>query len=358
MMKYYWYVIGLSFLIFSCNEKKEILKENNFAIISGTIKNHKSDRFSIIGKKINESIKVDKEGNFLDTLFIKVNTTNGIKINNTQLPIYIKNGNHLKIEVNAENVTNTITYSGEGEKENNYLLAQYKYGLKAGYVGEKGLFTLEEGVFFKKMASYKTGLDSIDQLYDKIDTELLSLTKKQNIKTLRLIKNLYKTSKESLRQQKENLKKLVKGVISPTFKNYEDREGNLISFDDYKGSYVYIDIWGTWIKNYTEKSKEINTTKQKYASKNIKFISLCADNEASSGTIRFAKEKWRLAIKNNNLSGTQLFIGNDRVFLKQYEVRFLPRAILIDPQGKIISAEAPLLYNPKINNLFNTLNLN
>ncbi|MEE9407692.1 MAG: TlpA disulfide reductase family protein [Polaribacter sp.] len=364
-MKNSWYV--LSFLIFlsSC-VKKEIEKEKvspkktvskDYAILSGVIKNSTENYFVLFGKQINQRITLQEDGSFLDSLEIKVITTNGIRVNKTQIPIYLKKGYHVNINADANNFAKSITYDGIGAKENNYLLAQYKYGLMQGKASGKGIYSLSEEELKKTLETYKTGLDSVNNLYQNIDSDLLDFTKRQNTKSIGFIQNLYNTTKDKIKLQKEALKKLVKGIPSPKFSNYENTEGKLISLDDFKGNYVFIEVWGTWIKDYTENAKLLNKFKKKHAYKNLKFITLCADNKASSGTIRFAKQKWKAAIGKNNLLGNHLFIGNDRVFLKEYLVINLPRYILIDPKGKIIDAQAPSPLTPKLTKLFDTLKL-
>ncbi|MGJ8743658.1 peroxiredoxin family protein [Polaribacter sp.] len=355
-MKHFYYLLVLLIFFISCNKKKEVISKD-YAIFSGVITNSTQDHFKLYGKHINKRIAINKDGSFLDTLKIKVITTNAYKINNNQLTIYIKNGYRLTLQADANNLHNTAIYTGIGAEENNYLLAQNRYGAQAGNVGENGLFSLSEEKFNLKMNEYKAGLDSINLVHNNIDKDLLELTKKQNVKALQLVKNLYNTSKDKLNAQQDALQKLVRGTVSPRFTNYESLDGKLYNLTDFKGSYVFIDIWGTWIKKYTDKATEINNFKKKNADKNIQFLTLCADNVASAGTLSFAKQKWKTAVEKYQLQGLHLFIGDDKEFLKNYKVLFLPRYILIDPKGNIISANAPAPNTFELNNLFSILNL-
>lgn len=364
-MKNSFFILSFIIVLFSC-QKKEGTKEKvspkksdtkDYAIVSGTIKNSTENYFAFVGKHINQTIDLQEDGSFLDTLKIKVVTTNGIRIRKTQIPIYIKNGDHLNITADANNFPKSIVYSGIGAKENTYLLTQYFYGLNQAKSSEINIYELPETEFKQKIKEFKIGLDSIDRLYQDINPNLLELTKKQNVKSIGFIQNLYETTKDKFKAQKLALQKLVKGVPSPKFSNYENLQGKPVSLDNFKGNYVFIEVWGTWIKEYTENAKILNDFKKKYAGKNIDFLTLCADNKASSGTIRFAKEKWKKAIEKNNLLGNHLFIGNDRQFLIDYQILTLPRYILIDPEGKIIDAKAPSPIKPELQKLFNTLNL-
>ena len=65
-------------------------------------------------------------------------------------------------------------------------------------------------------------------------------------------------------------------------------------------------------------------------------------------------------VANKELSGIQLFAGNNSLiteFTKAYNVKEIPRFILIDPEGKIVDADAPHPSDPKLIKLFDRLNL-
>ena len=59
------------------------------------------------------------------------------------------------------------------------------------------------------------------------------------------------------------------------------------------------------------------------------------------------------------LGGIQLFADNDwnSQFVKEYAIDGIPRFILIDPNGYIVSADAPRPSDPKLIDLFNNLKL-
>lgn len=73
-----------------------------------------------------------------------------------------------------------------------------------------------------------------------------------------------------------------------------------------------------------------------YHGKNIAFVSISVDKAKSH-------DKWKEMIVNGKMGGIQLFADNDfdSQFIKDYLINAIPRFILIDPQGRIISANAP-----------------
>ena len=52
-------------------------------------------------------------------------------------------------------------------------------------------------------------------------------------------------------------------------------------------------------------------------------------------------------VKGGTLGGIQLHDGGDREFMKAYRIRSIPRFILLDREGYIISANMTRPSNPK-----------
>jgi len=127
--------------------------------------------------------------------------------------------------------------------------------------------------------------------------------------------------------------KLKQGTLSPQFYNYKNYNGGSNSLKDFKGKYVFIDIWATWCLNCWEEFPYLKKLEDKYKDKNIVFVSLSCD--------RFEKE-WRNAIKKEKPGGIQLLADErEDSFFKAYAVSGIPRYILLDPDGRIIDYNAP-----------------
>jgi len=64
-------------------------------------------------------------------------------------------------------------------------------------------------------------------------------------------------------------------------------------------------------------------------------------------------------ITEKELGGIQLFADNNwkSKFVTDYVISGIPRFILIDPEGKIVNANAPRPSDPELINLFTTLNI-
>ncbi|SNR16972.1 TlpA family protein disulfide reductase [Tenacibaculum jejuense] len=170
---------------------------------------------------------------------------------------------------------------------------------------------------------------------------------------------LYSTSennKKEITNIYNKLKLTAKGENSPKFNNLDNYNGGKTSLNDLigNGKYKYIDIWATWCGICKKETPLLKRLEQKYHDQNIEFISISVDK-------REDKKKWETIIEDRELGGIQLFAGEtkeDFQFTKDYLIKGLPRFILIDPDGKIISANAPRPSNhKKLEELFTELNI-
>ena len=151
----------------------------------------------------------------------------------------------------------------------------------------------------------------------------------------------------------ENYKKLIKvakGKPSPLFENYENYNGETTSFNDFKGKYLYIDVWATWCGPCKVEIPHLKKIEKLYHNKNIEFVSISIDKQSD-------KLKWRKMVEKEHLGGVQLLADKDwdSQFVKDYLIKGIPRFILIDPQGNIITANAPRPSENSLIDLFNEL---
>lgn len=158
--------------------------------------------------------------------------------------------------------------------------------------------------------------------------------------------------KKKLTKQYEKAQKLAKGNVSPQFVNYENNAGGTTSLADLKGKYVYIDVWATWCGPCKREIPFLQKVEKKYHGKNIEFVSLSIDVAKDHG-------KWKQMIKDKSLGGIQLFADSDwkSKFVTDYGINGIPRFILIDPAGKIVSSSAPRPSNKKLVELFTELKI-
>jgi len=147
-------------------------------------------------------------------------------------------------------------------------------------------------------------------------------------------------------------KDLIKGNPSPQFIDYENHKGGTLSLGELKGKYVYIDVWATWCGPCKREIPSLKAVEKQFHGKNIEFVSTSIDVAKDHDT-------WINMVNEMSLGGTQLFADNDwnSKFIKDYGIEGIPRFILVDPEGNIVSADAPRPSNPRLVELFNSLDI-
>lgn len=138
---------------------------------------------------------------------------------------------------------------------------------------------------------------------------------------------------KKLRDQYEQWEGLAKGKKAPTFE-YPDTAGNMVSLEDFRGQYVYIDIWASWCRPCLQQIPQLKALKEKYKNQNIEIISVSIDEE---------KDSWKQMLDQKDLGGTQLLAeeGFKSSICQDYKISGIPRFILIDKKGRIIDVKAP-----------------
>lgn len=155
------------------------------------------------------------------------------------------------------------------------------------------------------------------------------------------------TSKVS--QRTENAK-ITAGKLSPQFL-FENNEGRLTGLNEFSGSYVYINIWATNSEPSKEELQNIESLKKVY-NKNVEFVSISLDHKKDI-------KKWKEFIANEQLTGTQLISDNSwhSSFIRAYNIKTIPRYILISPNGMIVDTHAPRPSQKKLVKLFKKLHI-
>ncbi len=146
--------------------------------------------------------------------------------------------------------------------------------------------------------------------------------------------------------------KMAPGNPSPVFVSYDNHNGSKTSLADLKGKYVYIDLWATWCGPCKKEFPFLKKVEKMYHDKNIQFVGISVDEEKDF-------DKWKKMVDDLELDGTQLFADKSfkSDFVKSYGVKGIPHYILLDPEGNIVSVDAPRPSSDKLIELFDSLNL-
>ncbi|MDD2637275.1 MAG: TlpA disulfide reductase family protein [Bacteroidales bacterium] len=125
--------------------------------------------------------------------------------------------------------------------------------------------------------------------------------------------------------------KLSKGQTSINW-SFPDIEGKIYSLSDFRGKYVYIDVWAAWCGPCIREIPALESLKQKFADKNIAIIGISIDEN---------REDWINMLQSQNMQGIQLHAGGwNNDLCNYFKITGIPRFILLDKQGNIINSNA------------------
>jgi thiol-disulfide isomerase/thioredoxin len=333
------------FIALSCVKEHS----KSYVSIAGKIENNKDSILTIYGKtSVPKTILINEDGSFKDTLSVINGALHTLLINpQKRVPVYLKNGYNLDINVNSDAEEFIASYKiyGKGSSNTNFIIAQIEKSKKLG--NPQLILNLEKEAFDKKLTSLKKEYDSILNSFSNIDSSLVAMANMQTQQMVSYFKNSY--TKNST---------MGKGNPSPKFNNYVDYKGGKKSLDSYKGKYVYIDVWATWCGPCIREIPSLKKLENEYHSKNIEFVSISTDEARRNGNSwEAAEKKWRDFVKTKQMTGVQLWSGEDFSFQQAYQITGIPRFILIDPKGNIVEANAPRPSDPRLKTLFTSLGI-
>ena len=325
--------------------KKEHSKD--YLTFSGTLQNSTDSLITIASQQGPiKTITLNEDGTFTDTLKVEKAAVYTFGTSKTKgSPIYLKNGFDLKLTGDSEKFMTSFTFSGKGADNTNFMIAQINESQNLG--NPALILELEEAKFNTKMESLKRKYDSILNSYDAIDSSLVAMANQQTAQMMTYFNDTYKKNKA-----------FAKGSPSPKFEDYTNYKGGKNSLDSFKGKFVYIDIWATWCGPCIQQIPFLKTLEEEYKGKNIAFVSISTDeSRRSGGSWEAAEQKWRDFVKAKQLTGTQLWAGQDFSFQQEYQINAIPRFLLIDPQGNIVNANAPRPSEPRLKEIFTSLGI-
>ncbi len=122
-----------------------------------------------------------------------------------------------------------------------------------------------------------------------------------------------------------------------------DPDGKKVALSDLKGKVVLIDVWATWCGPCKGEIPHLKKLEEQYHGKNVVFMSISVDEVKDL-------QKWKDFVKNEGLTGLQLFGGNGwkSDVAKFYNITGIPRFMLVDKAGNMVTDDAPRPSNPEL----------
>lgn len=191
-------------------------------------------------------------------------------------------------------------------------------------------------IYPKTVAQLKYAADNLsDQRVREVVMHYIASAYVDNfgVKDINELENLYHTYVKDDALTASFVKKYERwdlsrpGKMSPGFRA-TDVDGNEYTLTDFRGKYVYIDMWATWCGPCKREIPYLKALEEEFKDAEIVFLGLSVDQD---------KEAWEKMVKDGGLTGVQLYLGVGSRFQEAYRVDAIPRFILLDKRGVIIN---------------------
>ena len=168
----------------------------------------------------------------------------------------------------------------------------------------------------------------------QIDSIIVMLIKKVEIIisfTIVMLFSLIGNAQDNINAEKYYSK------LKPYKYSFVDTAGKMHTLKEFKGKYIYLDVWASWCYPCTKEYPELVKMKRQLDINRIQVVNLSIDN----GDFR-----WKGALSFWGMSGN-LWRVTDTTFEHDFYVYRIPRFILINKKGKIIKFEMTRPSNPE-----------
>jgi thiol-disulfide isomerase/thioredoxin len=317
------FTLALATLLFACtnNNSKHVM-------VSGSITNPIGDTVKFIAQKNTYTTTLKEDNHFAIILPIDTATYLSFFHGEESTSMYLKGGESVNLTIDTEFFDETINY--EGSAESSYLAKKYMLNEKADIYGQ--LFTLEKEEFITNLNIH---IESIEQELTSVNNEaFLNSEKENNVKMV----EYYLEKIEAIAK----LPKIGEPAIDFT---YPDKDGNEFSLSSFNSSLVYVDVWATWCGPCKAEIPALKELEHDYQNNNITFLSVSVDTD---------KEAWLNMVAEKELGGVQLWADGWSAITKSYAINGIPRFMLFDANGNVISLDAPRPSSDEIRGLIDT----
>ena len=150
---------------------------------------------------------------------------------------------------------------------------------------------------------------------------------------------------EKTYQKKEDeLTVYAKGVPAYNF-SLKDTKDQLVSLSDFKGKVVVMDVWAMWCAPCLSEKPFFQKVEESFKDRDdIVFIGISHDGLAK-------KEVWKQFVAKKGWKNIELLANYNESIGKYYKIEGIPRFMIFDRDGKIVTVDAPRPSNPEFKKL-------
>jgi len=113
----------------------------------------------------------------------------------------------------------------------------------------------------------------------------------------------------------------------------------------FKGKVVVLDIWAMWCAPCLAEKPFFQKVEESFKDRNdIVFIGISHDGQAK-------KESWKKFVAKKGWTSIELLSEYDESIGKYYKIEGIPRLMIFDKEGKIVTVDAPRPSDPEFKSL-------
>ncbi len=150
--------------------------------------------------------------------------------------------------------------------------------------------------------------------------------------------------KETYEKKKKELMPFARGNEAYNF-SLPDINDKTVSLSDFKGKVVVLDIWAMWCGACLKEMPFFQKVEEDFKGRDdIMFISLSHDGKGKKAT-------WKSFVAKKGWKNVQLLAEYDESVGKYYNIEGIPRYMIFDKEGKIVTVDAPRPSDPEFKSL-------
>ncbi|MGX5816848.1 TlpA family protein disulfide reductase [Chitinophaga lutea] len=146
-------------------------------------------------------------------------------------------------------------------------------------------------------------------------------------------------------RNKEIIAKIAKAAAKPGTPaidfRYPDIDGKSTALSDFKGKVVVVDVWATWCGPCKAEIPALKKMEEEMRGQDVVFMSVSVDEQKDF-------QKWKDFVAKEELKGVQLFASGWSDIAKFYEIKGIPRFMVFNKKGEIVSTDAPRPSSPEL----------
>lgn len=126
---------------------------------------------------------------------------------------------------------------------------------------------------------------------------------------------------------------------------FKDTAGKEVKLSQFKGKYVYIDVWASWCYPCRQEYPKLAALRDRMKDKNIVFVGISCDEK---------NMRWRSSMYIEKWTGIQWIITNEQ-FMSLFVIASVPRYILLDKKGVVVNPKMTRPSDPETEKALNAL---